>query len=151
LAVLLVMAISAFFYERTESSPDQDHPPGTVMTDSVGLSGMNNSSIDRLSQASRSAVEKEDGRGLNKLGMIYLNGTGAKRDLSAAFLFINWAAQAGDVSAMNNLGTMYEKGWGTDTDRKRALELYAEAAQLGNQQARDNLQRLGATYAEADT
>src|SRR5262245_37183065 len=30
LAVLLVMAISAFFYERTESSPDQDHPPSTV-------------------------------------------------------------------------------------------------------------------------
>jgi hypothetical protein len=146
LTVLLVAAIGVFFYERTEINPDQDHPHNTVTTDDSGLSGMNKSIDDSRPQPLRFANEREDGRGLNQLGMIYLNGTGARRDLSAAFLFLSWAAQAGDVSAMNNLGTMYENGWGTDSDRKKALELYTKAARLGNQLARDNLQRLRATY-----
>jgi hypothetical protein len=150
IAVLLITAMSAFFYERTESSPDQDHP-NILTIDGVGLTTMDNSSDDRRQQASHSAREKEDGRGLNQLGMMYLLGTGARRDLSAAFLFFSWAAQTGDASAMNNLGTMYEKGWGTDSDRRKALELYAEAADLGNQLARDNLQRLRASFAEPGT
>ena len=150
-AVLLITAMSAFFYERTESSPDQDHPPRIVTRKGVGLTSMHNSSDDRRPQASYSARKREDGRGLNQLGMMYLLGTGAKRDLSVAFLFFTWASQTGDASAMNNLGTMYEKGWGTDSDRKKALELYAEAADLGNQLARDNLQRLRASFAEPGT
>ena len=145
MALLLITAIGAFFYERTESRPDQDHPPSIV---DVRPSSIDDSSADRRQQASHSAREKEDGRALNQLGMRYLLGTGAKRDLSAAFLFFSWAAQTGDVSAMNNLGTMYEKGWGTNSDRKKALELYAKAADLDNQLARDNLQRLRATFAE---
>jgi Sel1 repeat len=150
LAVLLVTVISALFYHRIEWSSDGEHA-SNVVTTGLGLSGMNNVRGDLVVQDSRSTVETEDGRGLNKLGMIYLNGTGMRRDVSTAFLFLSWAAQTGHVSAMNNLGTMYEKGWGTDSDRKKALELYTKAAQLGNQLARDNLQRLRATYVETGT
>jgi hypothetical protein len=151
LAVLLVTVIGALFYYQIEWSPDDDHASNIVSTEGLGLSGMNNLRSDHVVQDSRSTVETEDGRGLNELGMTYLNGTGTRRDVSTAFLFLSWAAQSGDVSAMNNLGMMYEKGWGTDSDRKKALELYTKAAQLGNQLARDNLQRLRATYAETGT
>lgn len=65
-------------------------------------------------------------------GVSYLNGTGVKRDLPAAFAFLSLAAEQGDASAMNSLAGMYEKGLGTDADRKKAIELYAKAARVGS-------------------
>ncbi len=148
--LMLVAAIGAFFfYQRAGGIQDSDQQQSTVAPDDAQQIVMNSSRGDRLTKTSPSiggnispaspavaeAIDKEGARGLNELGMRYLNGTNVERDLDAAFSFFSVAAQQGDASAMNNLGMMYERGWGTDADRKRALELYAEATQLGNQLA----------------
>jgi Sel1 repeat len=167
LAVLLVGALSVLiFYEPRESIQDQHHQPSTNATDGVRPIIMNSSRADRLEQASPpgrtdtispnnptsiGTVTKEGAGGLNKLGMMYLNGTGVERDLAAAFEFLSLAAQQGDASAINNLGWMYENGLGIVSDRKRALELYTKAVQLGNELARDNLRRLSAAIPKPGT
>ena len=57
IAVLLITAISAFFYERSDSSPDQDHPPTVATRNGVGLTGVDIWNDDRRQQASHSAAK----------------------------------------------------------------------------------------------
>jgi len=81
-------------------------------------------------------------RGLNEIGLLYLNGNSVVRNLEASFEFFSLAAQNGDALAMANLARMYEMGWGTKADQGKALQWYAKAAELGNTLARDDWQRL---------
>jgi hypothetical protein len=166
LSLLLVTAIGGFLYHSQTESIQHLRQPSAAGTHGVQRTVMRTSLRDRLPQASPALAAKsispsnpanaattvgEEARGLNRLGVSYLNGTGVKRDLPAAFAFLSLAAEQGDASAMNSLAGMYEKGLGTDADRKKAIELYAKASQAGNQPARDNLQRLGVTRSEAAT
>src|SRR4051794_37720189 len=77
-------------------------------------------------------------RGLNDLGVMYLNGRGVQPDLAAAFAFFSAAAEGGDPLAMNNLGWIYQNGLGLEADQKKAKELYARAAQIFNKLASSN-------------
>ena len=121
------------------------------MTSSAGFTCLGRKIDVTLQPGKRRNHCWEEARGLTRLGVSYLNGTGVKRDLLAAFAFLSLAAEQGDASAMNSLAGMYEKGLGTDADREKAIELYAKASQAGNQPARDNLQRLDVTSSEAAT
>jgi hypothetical protein len=116
--------------------PGQTSPPGQA--NSISPSGPPDTQV----------AVNEKARGLNEVGLMYLNGRGVVRNLEAAFEFFSLAAQNGDVFAMANLARMYEKGWGTEANQGEALELYAKAAQLGNTLARDDWQRLRGAVSE---
>src|SRR5262245_54065398 len=157
LTLLLVAAIGTFvLYEPTRGTQDNNHKQqGTVAPDGAQQSvtydsqeasrAIGGNKIPHTGLTDAEPLQTQVARGLNQLGMSYLNGTGVERDIDAAFSFFDLAAQQGDASAMNNLGNMYEKGLGADPNREKALELYAKAAQLGDRLARVNLQRLKAT------
>src|SRR5262249_45829926 len=67
-----------------------------------------------VSTADGSTTIPEWARGLNDLGVMYLNGRGVKPDLAAAFEFFSAAAAGGDPLALNNLGWIYQNGLGLE-------------------------------------
>ena len=95
--LMLLAAIGAFFfYQRAGGIQDNDQQQNTVAPDDAQQIVMNNSrGDDRLAKASPSVggnispaspavaetIDKEGARGLNELGMRYLNGTSVERDL----------------------------------------------------------------------
>ena len=81
--------------------------------------------------------------------MLYLEGKGVSRDLSAAFTYFERAAAQNDPWGLNNLGGLYEMGWGTVADRAKALDLYKRAHAAGNTQAQQNIDRLAGTQSSA--
>jgi TPR repeat protein/serine/threonine protein kinase len=66
-------------------------------------------------------------------------GSGATKDLTAAFEWLQKAAARGEPIAMNNLGFCYDHAEGTARDSKRALEWYQKAAEAGEPIAMNNL------------
>ncbi|KAG2373129.1 hypothetical protein C9374_012861 [Naegleria lovaniensis] len=70
----------------------------------------------------------------NNLGLMYLNGTGVKKDFTQAFEWLEKAAHQGCPTAQFNLGLLYEKGDGVQQDLKQANEWYQKAAQHNNAQ-----------------
>jgi hypothetical protein len=88
------------------------------------------------------ARKREEGRGLNQLGMMYLRNWSQARSFSCIFI-LHAGFHKRAMSSMNNLGTMMKRAGAPDSGSKEALSSMPKPADLGNQLARDNLQSLG--------
>ena len=68
----------------------------------------------------------------DKIGLLYLNGWGVKKDPARAFEAFGKGANLGNAPSMVNYANCYKEGVGTDQDFKKAYRLYTQAAHLGN-------------------
>ena len=69
--------------------------------------------------------------GCGRLGWMYSEGRGVKRDDGRAVELLRVACDDGHASACSNLGWMYAEGRGVKRDKNRAAELYRKACGLG--------------------
>ena len=90
----------------------------------------------------RSKAEEGDAEAQNKLGFMYEQGQGVRRNYAEAARLYRLAAAQGYAAAQNNLGFMYERGRRVRQDRAEAVRWYSMAAEQGNEAAQRNLDRL---------
>lgn len=83
-----------------------------------------------------------DANAQNSLGVMFLNGQGAKRDYSEALKWFRRAAALGSPAAQFNLGEMYFRGRGVEPDLLFAARWYSRAAEQGHAQAQFTLAAL---------
>lgn len=79
-----------------------------------------------------------------RLGELYRNGTGIKKNLATAYYWYKKSAEQGLVSAQYSLGRAYELGEGVNQDFFAASKWYRLAASFGNH--RDSQFSLGQMY-----
>lgn len=82
-----------------------------------------------------------------RLGYIYENGLGIKRDYSKALEWYQKADAAGFTRARVRIGFLYERGLGVDADPVKAINIYEEAIAQGDGFA---MARLGQMYIQGD-
>lgn len=87
----------------------------------------------------RPLAEKGDAQSQYALGMMYENGFGVTKDLSAARSWYTKAATQGNTDAQFNLGAMNEKGIGAPKNYAAAAKYYRLAAAQGDIDAFNNL------------
>jgi TonB family protein len=86
------------------------------------------------------AAESGDAPSQSRLGFLYQDGLGTKKDYAEAVRWYQKSAEGGDAMGMNDLGTMYQRGWGVPAqDNQQALMWYRKAAAAGNATAMSNL------------
>jgi len=78
----------------------------------------------------------------DKLGCMYAEGIGVKKDLSAARLWWHKAASQGNANAQYNLGLMYAKGDGVGRDYRQAKLLWQKAAAQGHPKAKAKIRQM---------
>ncbi len=71
----------------------------------------------------------------NFLAMMYLEGTGVKKDEKTAFAWMQRAAAGGSPAGMNHLAIFYDRGIGTGKNRDLAEKWCKKAADMGQVQA----------------
>jgi|GEM_PF-1163026 len=74
-----------------------------------------------------------------KMGQLYENGIGVKKDLKAAVSFYQLAADKKLARAQTNLARCYATGTGVEKDLAKAIGLYRSAAEQGNTEAQVHL------------
>ena len=87
----------------------------------------------------RQAADKGSAEAQNKLGTVYLNGSGVPQDHQEARRWYLLAAAQGYAPAQNNLGFMYFNGDGITTNYAEALRWFLLAAEQGYALAQNNL------------
>ena len=96
----------------------------------------------------------DDAKAQYRLGLMYANGTGTRKDLDQAALWYRKAAAQGNAEAQYQLGSMYDSGNGLPQSYSEALSWYKKAAELGQQAAQANIdtieRRLAALQGEAE-
>ena len=74
-----------------------------------------------------------------RLGTMYADGQGVRRDDRLAVKWLNLAANQGHASAQQKLGIMYRDGRGVQQDYQEALKWFRLSAEQGNAFAQRNL------------
>ncbi len=96
-------------------------------------------------------LEKAQAKGSSdatrRLGIVYRDGTGVRREYSRAASLFEKAATAGDSAAMFYLAGMYDEGKGVRKSRKQAIEWYRKGSEAGNARAKTSL---GHAYYKGD-
>jgi hypothetical protein len=77
------------------------------------------------------------------MGLMYLNGRFATKNVGEGVRWILKAANAGDVGAMVTVAQAHENGRGGPKDVRKAVEWYRKAADVGDATAIEALRRLG--------
>ena len=77
-----------------------------------------------------------------KLGLIYYDARGVRRDYAETRRWWEKAAEAGNAAGMDGMGVLYHNGEGVRRDRAQARYWYEKAAAAGNENARENLANL---------
>ncbi len=90
----------------------------------------------------RPLAERGDVLAQYKLGLMYNNGEGVRRDFDKAAMWFNGAAVQGYAPAQTNLGVMYEKGQGVTRNYGEAVSWYRHGAEQGNATAQYRLGRM---------
>ncbi|MGC2466069.1 MAG: tetratricopeptide repeat protein, partial [Candidatus Acidiferrum sp.] len=76
------------------------------------------------------------------LGVAYIDGSGAKRNLSQGMRWLNKAAKKGDAKAQYNVGLAYLEGEGVKQNLSRARYWLRKAAGQGHSKASGVLRKL---------
>ena len=90
----------------------------------------------------QNASDRNNPSALCHLGLLYLEGTGVKKDLSLAIDLLEKAVSYENAKAMNILAICYQFGNGVKANEKKAMDLYKQAAELGYSSAMENLGNL---------
>ncbi len=87
-------------------------------------------------------AKNEDLSALNYLGVMNYLGLGRKRDVKAARMWFEKAANHGFAGAQYNLGNIYENGEGVPQDFMRAYMWFYIAREQGHEKAEDRMRQL---------
>ena len=82
-----------------------------------------------------------------RVGCMYLEGWGVRRDVTEAIRWFQTAAMHGHVAAQFNIGVMCDRGDGIERDPRRAARWYRKAAEQG---LRESQYSLGVKYGHGD-
>lgn len=80
----------------------------------------------------RAKADGGDAAAQFKLGALYANGDGVKRDYKAAAKYYGMAAEQGHAGAQLALGELHEAGQGVARDAAEAVKWYRKAAEQGS-------------------
>ncbi len=95
---------------------------GQVWGDTAaGMQAFKAKDYPRAYQEWRSAADAGQAEAEFDLGVLYAQGLGVKRDLTAAMSWYRKAADQGNAEAEFALGQMYSRGWGVPRDETDAL------------------------------
>lgn len=86
------------------------------------------------------AAAQNNANALNKLGNMYHEGFGYKKDLYKAKNYYEQAANQGNIFAQYNLGNAYFHGEGCEKDIAKAIDLIKSSCEGGYEQACDTLE-----------
>ena len=84
-------------------------------------------------------AEQGDVKAQYNLGLLYLNGDGARQDFQQAFSWFKKAAEQGDARAQYHIGRAYLLGEGVTKDLKQGFEWSLKAAEQGIAKAQHNV------------
>ena len=87
----------------------------------------------------KKAARKKDATAELNLGICYLEGSGAARDLKRALHYFMLSGEHGEGDGYNNAGICHQNGFGTDIDEAKAFELFTKAAQMDSPEGNVNL------------
>ena len=97
----------------------------------------------------RKAAEGGLAGAMNRLAMMYYEGSGVARDPSLTAVWLRRAAKRGVTNSAFNLGALYMKGEGVPANPTEAYEWMMIAAKLGDQQAAQTAAALKSQLTEA--
>ncbi|SSS46584.1 TPR repeat-containing SEL1 subfamily protein [Acinetobacter baumannii] len=83
----------------------------------------------------KKAADQNDAKSQYNLVIIYLNGYGAKKDLSKSVEYYRKSALQGDTDSQLQLGIRYLNGEGVERNIETAKEWFQKAKLSGNQEA----------------
>jgi TPR repeat protein len=78
-------------------------------------------------------------RATARIGKMYLQGTGVKKNVTKALIFLEKAEKQGSLEAIKTLTVLYEKGKDVKKNFSRAVELAMKGVDLGDTQSFNNL------------
>jgi FOG: TPR repeat, SEL1 subfamily len=85
------------------------------------------------------AKEKKDGRALNNLGVMAVQGRGSSASTSKGLSYFRKAAAEGSAAAHYNIGLLYDAGFGVSRSAIKAVAEYRMAAEMGHGHAQARL------------
>ena len=94
----------------------------------------------------KKASDQGDHKAMYKMGQMYFDGTGVKKNLSFAFSYFDKAFARGNTSCANILGDMYRDGVGTSKNYEKAIECYESVAGGYGDAAKKANYNLGVLY-----
>jgi len=80
----------------------------------------------------QAAAEAGSLRAHNRIGLLYVSGSGVLQDFALAAEHLKTAADGGLADAQYNYGAMFQNGLGMEADQAQALALYGQAAAQGH-------------------
>lgn len=93
-------------------------------------------------RSSEKKVKVEDPKEMIRIGLMYQNGNGLKKDFNEARRWFMKAGELGSSDGFNNVGVLYFSGMGVEIDYLEAKKWYLKAAEMGNKLALSNLGEL---------
>jgi hypothetical protein len=87
----------------------------------------------------RKTADAGDTDGKTRVGLMYNNGEGVKKDIGQAIKWYEEAGKGGCADAWFFLGSLYNDGDGIPQDYKKAFDYFLKAAEGGNTYAQYNL------------
>ncbi len=142
-AAALVSGIGLFLYHKASQ-------PVETSTDSPARPALSSAELEAL----KSKAEGGDAGAQIRLGWVYQEGDGVKRDMKAAVKWFQKAADQNNPAALAALGEMYQAGQGVPSDLTNAARLYRQAADMGSVAGQYNLAYLceqGTGVAQSET
>lgn len=110
-----------------------------------------NKLIDKYLDVLLYKAENNNVDAIRRIGNLYYDGIGVKKDYEVAIKWYTKASNLGDSWAKLRLGDMYRDGKGVEIDIKKAITLYSEVAQEGNVAALSNLIMISTSKATVDS
>jgi uncharacterized protein len=93
----------------------------------AGLAAFKNKDYHRAYQEWKASADAGEAEAQFDLGVLYAQGEGVRRDLTAAAGWYRKAAQQGNAEAQFALGQMYSRGWGVPRDTADAMRWFQMA------------------------
>lgn len=131
--------VPALFYSWKSAGFIQILALGLVLTPVLSSVGCRESAVEAPKAAEvinpeevRTKADGGDAAAQFKLGALYANGDGVKRDYKAAAKYYGLAAEQGHAGAQLALGELHEAGQGVARDAAEAVKWYRKAAEQGS-------------------
>ena len=117
-----------YFAATSLATPETDAGPITLLGETYDPS----SSFNDSRIAEKKACDNGDAIACSKLGSMYKEGKGVKKDILNALIYYQISCDISDYYC-GMLGSIYEKGQGVKQDIFKALKYYKKACDSGNQ------------------
>lgn len=112
-----------------------------LVTDNLaaGIEAYKNRDFTKAFRYYLASAKEGNAEGKNKLGLMYKNGYGVKKNYEKAIKWLRESADEGNSDGQVNMGLMYKYGNGIEKSYEKAVELFRLSADQGNSNGMNNL------------